>query len=67
MCGLYGFVDARQRLTQRQLNRLAMTLGAASEPRGTDATGVAFLQTGRIRVVKRACRNRPLQRYMVEI
>ncbi|MDL2327612.1 class II glutamine amidotransferase [Ruminococcaceae bacterium OttesenSCG-928-A11] len=61
MCGLFGFLDVKHSLTQKQLNRLALTLGAASEVRGTDATGVAYNTGGVLKITKRACRARRLR------
>ena len=43
MCGLFGFSDTKQILTPKQLRRLTAALASASEERGTDAAGIAYL------------------------
>lgn len=53
MCGLFGFSDTKQILTPKQLRRLTAALASASEERGTDAAGIAYLQNGILRIYKR--------------
>lgn len=53
MCGLFGFSDTKQVLTQKQLRRLTAALASASEERGTDAAGIAYLQNKTLRIYKR--------------
>ena len=43
MCGLFGFSDPKHTLTQKQLRKLTGCLAAASEQRGTDASGIAYV------------------------
>lgn len=52
MCCLFGVVDYSRQLTARQKNRIVAALAAASEARGTDATGVAFISEGKLRIHK---------------
>ena len=52
MCCLFGVVDYSRQLTARQKNRIVAALAAASEARGTDATGVAFISEGRMCIHK---------------
>lgn len=42
MCCLFGFVDYRHGLTQRQREQLTSALATSSTARGTDATGIAY-------------------------
>ena len=53
MCCLFGLLDYSHSLTSRQKSRMLSALAAASEARGTDATGIAFNSNGRLRVYKR--------------
>ena len=52
MCCLFGVLDHGRQLTARQKNRIVAALAAASEARGTDATGVAFISEGKLRIHK---------------
>ena len=53
MCGLFGFSDPKRTLTQRQLRRLTGSLATASEQRGTDASGIAYVEGQTLRIYKR--------------
>lgn len=53
MCCLFGIHDYGHSLTRKQKNQLVSILGAASEERGTDATGIAYNFGGRMRIYKR--------------
>ena len=53
MCCLFGVVDYHNRLSVKQKNRILSVLAAASEARGTDATGIAYNSDGRLCVYKR--------------
>ena len=53
MCGLFGFSDPKHTLTQKQIRRLTTALAAASEQRGTDASGIAYVQGQSLRIYKR--------------
>ena len=53
MCGLFGMFDIRGALTARQKTHMIQALARASEVRGTDATGVAYMAHGKMQVYKR--------------
>ena len=53
MCGLFGFSDPFHVLTQKQLRKLTAALAIASEERGTDASGIAYVQAHKLRIYKR--------------
>ena len=53
MCGLFGFSDPKHTLTQKQIRRLTGSLATASEQRGTDASGIAYVQGQTLRIYKR--------------
>ena len=53
MCGLFGFSTYREKVTH-DLSILTNALAKQSSIRGTDATGVAFCQGGRLQIHKEA-------------
>lgn len=53
MCSLYGIIDYKNCLTDRQRTKIINILARASAVRGTDATGIASLCNGHISVYKR--------------
>lgn len=53
MCSLYGIIDYKNCLTDRQKTKMINVLARASAVRGTDATGIASLCNGHISVYKR--------------
>lgn len=53
MCGLFGFSDPFHVLTPKQLRKLTAALAIASEERGTDASGIAYVQAHKLRIYKR--------------
>ncbi len=53
MCCLFGILDYNHTLSRRQMNRLLAVLSTACEARGTDATGIAYNFSGRLRIYKR--------------
>lgn len=53
MCSLFGLIDYSHVLTTRQKNRILNTLARECEVRGTDATGIAYNFSGRMRIYKR--------------
>ena len=53
MCCLFGVIDYRHSLSQRQMNRILSVLSTACEERGTDATGIAYNSGGHLRIYKR--------------
>lgn len=54
MCGLFGFSDLQHSLTEKQASALANSLARASAVRGQDATGIAYVQSGKLRKIGRA-------------
>lgn len=50
MCGIYGVLSYKGKL--KDMNHLVDLLGKESAERGTDATGVAYVQSGRIKINK---------------
>ena len=53
MCGLFGFSDPKHVLNLKQVKRLTSALATASEERGTDASGIAYVHGHTIRIFKR--------------
>ena len=53
MCCLFGVYDYKGGLTAAQKRRLISALATASEARGTDATGIAYICDGHLTVYKR--------------
>ena len=53
MCCLFGLIDCQNSLSAKQKNGLLLALAAASEARGTDATGIAYNVGGKLQVYKR--------------
>ena len=53
MCCLFGILDYNHTLSRRQMNRLLTVLSTACEARGTDATGIAYNYSRRLRIYKR--------------
>ena len=53
MCCLFGWIDYGNRLSSKQKNKLTRALAVASEERGTDAAGIAYLSGGALRIHKR--------------
>lgn len=53
MCCLFGILDYKQTLKQKQLNKMIATLSKACEVRGTDATGITYNYNDRLCIFKR--------------
>lgn len=53
MCCLFGMLDYKHLLHQRQKNRILQALGCAAEDRGTDASGIAYNSDNRLCIYKR--------------
>ena len=53
MCCLFGLSDYTKSLSQRQREKLVYALASASEDRGKDATGIAYLANDRLHIYKR--------------
>ena len=52
MCAIYGFVNYKHLLSGQQLKELVRNLSIASEVRGTDASGIAYVKNGYLSVYK---------------
>ena len=61
MCSLFGIIDQQTKLTTREKNRILNTLARECEVRGTDATGIAYHFSGRLRIFKRPLPARKLR------
>jgi predicted glutamine amidotransferase len=53
MCCLFGILDYKQTLSQKQLNKMVAVLSKACEVRGTDATGIAYNYNDKLCIFKR--------------
>lgn len=53
MCCLFGILDYKQTLNQKQLNKMVAILSKACEVRGTDATGISYNYNDRLCIFKR--------------
>lgn len=54
MCAIYGFLNYKNIIGKKYLGKLLRELAVAAECRGTDATGVAYVHNGTIRIHKDA-------------
>lgn len=52
MCAVFGLLDFKGKLSPAERLRIFKALGKAAEVRGTDATGVAYVQNGAIQIQK---------------
>lgn len=52
MCAVFGLLDFDGKLTPSERLMLFKSLGKAAEVRGTDATGVAYVQNGSLQIQK---------------
>lgn len=52
MCAVFGLLDFQGKLTPADRLRIVKALGKAAEVRGTDATGIAYVQNGTIQIQK---------------
>ena len=53
MCCLFGILDYKQSLNQKQLNKMVSILSKACEVRGTDATGISYNYNNKLCIFKR--------------
>ena len=53
MCCLFGILDYKQTLNQKQMNKMVAVLSKACEARGTDATGISYNYNDRLCIFKR--------------
>ena len=54
MCAIFGFVNYRRSLSRSEMKELINRLSVESEVRGKDATGIAYVKHGELKVFKRA-------------
>lgn len=54
MCAIFGFVNYKQALSRSDMKWLINRLSVESEVRGKDATGIAYVKRGELKVFKRA-------------
>lgn len=48
MCAIYGFLDYGKKVSNKVLKNLIRELSIAAECRGTDATGISYVNNGEI-------------------
>lgn len=65
MCAVFGLLDFKGNLTSVERTRIIRALGKAAEVRGTDATGIAFVQGNGIQIQK-APKPAHLMRYRID-
>lgn len=65
MCAVFGLLDFKGTLTSVERTRIIRALGKAAEIRGTDATGIAFVQGNGIQIQK-APKPAHLMRYRID-
>jgi len=53
MCCLFGILDYRHSLTEKQLNKMIAILSKTCEARGTDATGISYNHNNKLCIYKR--------------
>lgn len=53
MCALFGWLDCGRNLSHRQLKKLTQELANAAEERGTDASGISYVENGEIKIYKK--------------
>lgn len=53
MCALFGWLDYKGIIPYKALKKLTQALANAAEERGTDASGIAYVNDGRVTIFKR--------------
>lgn len=53
MCSLFGLIDYKNCLTAKQKEKIIRNLAVECEVRGTDATGLAYVERGKIKIYKK--------------
>lgn len=53
MCSLFGFLDYQGLIPQKVLRKLTQALANAAEERGTDASGISYINGGKVVIYKR--------------
>ena len=54
MCAIFGFLDYKKKVSANTLKGLLRALSVAAESRGTDATGISYVNNGNIVTFKKA-------------
>ncbi|MGN0612843.1 MAG: glucosamine 6-phosphate synthetase [Porcipelethomonas sp.] len=54
MCALFGWLDCGNKLPHKLLKKFTQELANAAEERGTDASGISYVQNGKIKIYKKA-------------
>ena len=54
MCAIYGFLDYGKKIPHRVLSKLLKEISIAAECRGTDATGISYVNDGQVVTYKKA-------------
>ena len=47
MCALFGWLDCGKKLPHKLLKKFTQELANAAEERGTDASGISYVQNGK--------------------
>ena len=53
MCSLFGFLNYQGIIPHKMLRKLTQALATAAEERGTDATGISYIEDGKVIIFKR--------------
>ena len=53
MCALFGWLDYKGIVPYKTLKKLTQALANAAEERGTDASGIAYVNSGKVTIYKR--------------
>ncbi len=61
MCSLFGLIDYGDCLTAKQKEKIIKVLSVECEVRGTDATGVAYVESGEVKIYKQPLPARKLK------
>lgn len=54
MCAIYGFLNYGKKVPHKLLSKIVRELSIAAECRGTDATGISYVNDGKIVTFKKA-------------
>ena len=54
MCAVFGFLDYKSKISDTILKKLIQNLSIAAEVRGTDATGISYVNHGKVVTFKKA-------------
>ena len=54
MCAVFGYLDYKGKVSNAILKKLIQNLSIAAEVRGTDATGISYVNHGKVMTFKKA-------------